>query len=647
MREVANTGGGENELASGEKAQGFLGKLIFLLGIGMSLFHIYFSTIGLISTISVRSGHLIFAMAIIFLSYPLTKKGGKVRFIDWLFVFLACISGFYIIFMYPEMRYHIGNLTLADKICGVILIFLTVEITRRTIGLSLTLIALAALAYGILGPYVPGILGHRGYNLSRIISQMYCCLEGIYGIPLGVMATMVYLFVLFGAFLEKTGASEFFIDLAYALTGKYAGGPAKTALIASGLMGSVSGSAVANTVTTGSVTIPLMKSVGYKPEVAGGIEAAASTGGQLMPPLMGAGAFIMSEYTGIPYLTIITVSVIPALLYYLTLGFFVHNAAVSTGLKGMSKEQLPHLGKVLLSGWHLFVPLGTLIWLLVSGYSPTFSASISILVLIVVSMFRSSSRLSVRDFFEALAAASKMAVPISAACAAAGLVVGIVGLTGLGLKFSTMILEIAGNSVFIAMILVMFASLILGMGLPVTAAYIMLAVLAVPALVKLGITMLAAHLIVFWYSQDSNVTPPVCLAAYAGAGIAEANPMKTGFYAWKLSKGLYLIPFLFAYRPEILVTQGWYQAIIIGLQGLVALMAGVAALDGFLFVRLNIWYRLILGCICIVIFCPSLTLRLIGLFTFFGIFVFMFIVKAYSKMKAEKGEELYESLVKH
>lgn len=605
--------------SQGRSQRDYIQKAILLTGVAASLFHLYFSTIGLMSTIAVRSGHLIFAMVVIFLTYPAFKLAGRsrttqglIRAFDLVLIVLAVVSGMYIILIYPEMNQHLGNLTFWDKTLGVIMVLLVLEITRRTIGNTLTLIAVASLAYAYFGRSLPDFMVHRGFSWERIVSQMYCTLEGIYGTPIGVMATYVFLFVLFGAFLQNTGATEFFIDLAYALTGKYVGGPAKTAVLASGLMGSVSGSAIANVVTTGCITIPLMKKIGYKPEVAGGIEAAASTGGQIMPPLMGAGVFIMAEFTGIPYLKIMALSIIPAILYYATVWIFAHNAALAMGLKGLPKEELPDFKATLKKGYTCLVPLCLLIGLLVSGFSPTLAASYSILLVYLMSFLRRETRMGFRKLLETMELAAKMSVSISAACAAAGLIVGVVGLTGLGLKFSGMVLSVAGGNLFLALILILLASLVLGMGLPVTASYIMLAVLAAPALLELGVPLLAGHLIIFWYSQDANITPPVCLAGYAAAGVAGSHPMRTGIQAWKLSKGLYLIPLLFAYQPEILFSNGFWPAMGVTVTGLIALAAGVGALDGYLLLHLNWPLRVMLAFISAAIFWPNHILSVSG-----------------------------------
>ena len=367
--------------------------------------------------------------------------------------------------------------------------------------------------------------------------------------PIGVAATFVFIFVLFGAFLEKTGGGNFFIDLAYAVAGRYRGGPAKTAVIASGFMGSVSGSAVANVVTTGSFTIPMMKKIGYKPHVAGAIEAAASTGGQLMPPIMGAGAFLMAEFTNTPYLHIIKIAIIPAhdvLSHGIAL---CPHRRVQGRAQGTGPQTLPKVWTTLKNGWHFLFPVAVLIYVLVNNYSPMMAGFVAVVSTLVAVHGAQSSRLGIKGIIEALELGARNAVMVSVACAAAGIIVGMVGLTGMGLKFSSLVVSLSGGVRLFAILLIGLASLVLGMGLPVTASYIVLVILAGPALMDMGVPLLTAHMIVFWYSQDANVTPPVSLASFAGAGIAGANPMRTGFTSWKLAKGLYLIPIVMAYNP--------------------------------------------------------------------------------------------------
>jgi TRAP transporter 4TM/12TM fusion protein len=436
-------------------------------------------------------------------------------------------------------------------------------------------------------------------------------------------------FVLFGAFLEVTGAGKFFIDLAYAATGRQRGGPAKAAVIASAGMGSISGSAIANVVTTGAFTIPLMKKLGYRPAQAGGIEAAASTGGQIMPPLMGAGAFLMSEFTRVPYIDIVLVSIFPAILYFGTVYLLVHIAAVKQGMQGMSADELPRVRDVLAEGWHFLLPLVALVWLLVAGFSPMrvgFWAVVAVMAsaglrgLIfwargdrTVAALAEVCWRGVTMTLRALDLGARNAVAVSMACAVAGIIVGVVGLTGLGLKFSAIMLAFSGGNLVLALLLILIASLILGMGLPVTAAYIVLIILVGPALTsEFGVPLLIAHLVVFWYSQDSNVTPPVALAGFAGAAIAGAKPTETSIQAWKYAKGLYLIPLFFVFNPSMILGGPLPLVIWEGLIAIIALAAFAAAIEGFLFAPMRAWQRLAVLPAMVAVFWPSLAVESAG-----------------------------------
>jgi TRAP transporter 4TM/12TM fusion protein len=586
--------------------------VVMAISIAMAVYHLYFATIGFITEMSWRSGHLLFAAVLILLLYPAGTKHKKLVIVDYFLILLALIAGIYIIHQYPKMNLRIGDPLVMDIVMGSISTLIVLEITRRVLGWTLVTIALVFLLYCFVGPYFSGILSHRGFDYDRVITQTYMTLEGIHGIPLGVMVKYVYFFILFAGFLDATGAGKWFINFAYALTGRTRSGPALTAVISSGFMGSVSGSAVANTVATGSFTIPLMKKVGYKPEVAGAIEAAASTGGQLMPPIMGAGAFIISEWTGIPYRTIVFVSVIPAILYFLSVGFFVHIRALKIGIQKSSAYEKLSLKAEIKSGAHYLIAIFVLVYMLVRGYSPTYSVCLSLLTLIAISFLRKESRLTVSTLLEALVGSAQKAIPVSAACAAAGIVVGTVGLTGLGLKFSAMVISVAGGNWVYAVFLVMIASLFLGMGLPVTAAYVVLAVLAVPGLRELGLSALAAHLVVFWYSQDSNITPPVCLAAFAAAGIANAKPMETGFHSWALAKGLYIIPFLFVYTP-LLLTEGLFRALMVAGLAAVGLFCFTVFLEGYMIRSLGIVQRFLVFLVTVSCFWPNGYVSLGGL----------------------------------
>ena len=521
----------------------------------------------------------------------------------------------------------------------------------------MTIIGLIAIAYALAGPrgalpwlgeWMPGILSHRGASLDRLVGQLYLGQEGIFGLPLGVAATYVFMFVLFGAFLEVTGAGKFFIDLAFAATGRKPGGPAKAAVIASAGMGSISGSAIANVVTTGAFTIPLMKKLGYKPKEAGGIEAAASTGGQITPPLMGAGAFLMSEYTNVPYIDIVMVSIFPAILYLGTVYLFVHLVAMKAGMKGMSASELPVVRHVLAAGWQFIVPLVVLIYLLVNNISPTRVGFWAIISVIAVTALRAGFTLIVLDpknghpltldrlrdaiigglrlMGQALELGARNAVAVSVACAVAGIIVGVVGLTGLGLKFSSMMISLSGGNLALALIFVLLASLILGMGLPVTAAYIVLIVLVGPALNQdFGIPLLIAHLVVFWYSQDSNVTPPIALAGFAGAAIAGSKPMETSMQAWKYAKGLYLIPAFMVYNPEIIMGGETWYVIWTGVIVVIGLVGFAAAIEGYLFTWMDKISRLLIVPGVIMIFNPDEIIEASGAALVFGLMVWNWI----------------------
>lgn len=512
-----------------------------------------------------------------------------------------------------------GAWTGTDIAVGVVAVVTLLEASRRVLGWGITLVGVGAVAYAYAGPFLPGLLRHGGYSTGRLVGQLYLGQEGIYGIPLGVAATFVFIFILFGGLLEATGAGRFFIDLAYAVTGRQRGGPAKAAVLASATLGSVSGSAIANVVTSGAFTIPLMKKVGYRGEEAGGVEAAASTGGQVLPPVMGAGAFLIAEYTGLPYLQVVRASIIPALLYLGTVFLFVHLTAVRRGMRGLSATDLPALGSTLAAGWHYLLAVGVLVGALLLDLSVTrvgFLACVAVALLAAARGVwdrirsrrggrgaaappRSSAGAwlagGVRTLRDAFVLAARNALGVSLACAVAGIIVGVVGLTGLGLRFSALMLSLSGGSLPLALLLVIIASLVLGMGLPVTASYVVLIVLAGPVLVnEFGLPLLVAHLVVFWYSQDSNVTPPVCLAAFAAAGIARSDPMRTGFHAWKYAKGLYLIPLLMVAHPE-LALEG--PSALLPLKLLVAaasLAAFAGALEGFLVGPLRGWERVLL-----------------------------------------------------
>lgn len=544
--------------------------IVMVVAVSLSLYQLYTAGVAALTALVQRSIHLGAILTLTFLLKPGFSKLRKDKFsiflfLDWVLVALSVYCTFYICNNLTAIFERQGDWLVHDRIVSVVGTLLVLEACRRVIGFIMTGICALSIAYAIFGPYMPELIIHKGYSIERITTTLWLTTEGIFGLPIGVASTFVFVFVLFGAILETTGGGAFFIDMAYALTGRFSGGPAKASVVASGFMGSVSGSAVGNVVATGSFTIPMMKKVGYRPHVAGAIEATASTGGQLMPPIMGAGAFLMAEFTSTSYLTIIKVALVPAIMYYLTVLIFVHYEAQKYGLKGQPKENLPKFMTVIRNGLHFIIPVLILIYVLVSNYSPMMAGFVAVVstlfISIIVNLIRWSvvgkKTISIVGFamnefkliLKALENGAKNAVMVSVACAAAGIIVGMVSLTGMGLKFSSLVIDLSFGIKVLAILLIGAASLVLGMGLPVTASYIVLATLAGPALLDMGVPIMVAHMIVFWYSQDANVTPPVSLASFAGAGIAKANPMRTAFTSWKLAKGLYIIPIIMAYRP--------------------------------------------------------------------------------------------------
>jgi TRAP transporter 4TM/12TM fusion protein len=609
-------------------AVAFTARLIVVVAIGLSLYQLYTAGIAAVTALVQRSIHLGAILSLTFLLRPPFKGAKKDRVnlwfcLDWALVALSVYCTAYICINLEAIFERQGAWLTSDVVVSVIGTLLVMEACRRVIGVFMTGICVLAVVYAMYGPYMPELIIHKGYSVERIATTLWLTTEGIFGLPLGVAATFVYVFVLFGAFLESTGGGDFFINLAYALTGRFSGGPAKTSVVASGFMGSVSGSAVGNVVATGSFTIPMMKRVGYKPHVAGAIEAAASTGGQLMPPIMGAGAFLMAEFTNTSYLLIIKIALIPAIMYYLTLLFFVHFEAKKMGLVGLPKDKLPRAFKVLKEGLHFVVPVGILIYVLVANYSPMMAGFVAVVSILAASLAADSTAwmrgkplrigagegqeslgrfalLELRVILGSLEKGARNAVMVSVACAAAGIIVGMVTLTGMGLKFSSLVLDLSFGIKALAILLIGAASLVLGMGLPVTASYIVLATLAGPALLEMGIPLVVSHMIVFWYSQDANVTPPVSLASFAGAGVAGAKPMQTAFTSWKLAKALYIIPIMMAYRPilgmagsyELLHWEVWLAVAVTSL----GLISFAAALDRRL-IREATWPETILFCL--------------------------------------------------
>ncbi|QVQ50062.1 TRAP transporter permease [Spiractinospora alimapuensis] len=583
---------GEGRLAS------VLGIVVLVIAVLLGLYQIYSALFVSLDAYLHRVTHLLFVLVLVFLVKPAGKgawaKSTPMGVVDFLLAGTAAVVSLYPLLNFGEIVQRMGQPTGLDLAMGVVAILVVLEACRRVIGLFMSVLVAGFLFYAWIGPLLPGDLAHRGYTYQRITYHSYLFQEGIYGVPLGVAATFIFVFLLFGALLQKSGGGNFLVGLAMALTGRSPGGPAKGAVVGSGLVGSVSGSAIANVAITGSFTIPMMRRVGFKGHQAGGVEAASSTGGQLLPPIMGAGAFVMAEFLGVPYTDVVKIAIIPALMYFLVVYLFVDIIARKNGLTGMPKESLPRVRDVMASGFHFLIPLVVLTALLLLYWTPLRAGMVAIGVLLLVAMVRAASRLGFWDILEVFVIAARNTLLVSVACAAAGIIVGIVGLTGLGLRLSSYIVGAGGGYLFLTLLLIALASLIMGLGMPVTASYIVLSVLAVPALGELGLSLVVAHMIVYWYSQDSNVTPPVALAAFSAAAIAGSGAMRTSVSAWKYAKGLYLIPLLMAYTP-LLLNGSLAEIISAVITGCLALFAFAVCLEGYFLRATTLLERVGLG----------------------------------------------------
>lgn len=596
---------------------GVFAKFISIFAICFSLFQIYTGVFGLLDAHLQRAVHLSFGLVLVYLLYPSRKAwrhDKKLHIPDLLLAILAGLSPIYIITQYQELVLRAGTLTETDLIVGVIGVVLVIEAARRVVGIPIVCVVLFFLAYGFLGPYAPGMLAHRGLNLDQLIGHLYFTTEGVFGIPLGVSSTFIFLFILFGAYLESTGLGQFFIDLANALAGWARGGPAKVAVLSSGLMGTVSGSSVANVAGTGSFTIPMMKKLGYDKNFAGAVEAASSTGGQLMPPIMGAAAFLMAEFVGIPYMDVVKAAAIPALLYFLGIWLGTHFEARKSNLQGIPRELLPKAWVIFKERGHLAIPLIVIVYLLVSGYTPMRAALMGIFLSICAAMLRKSTRLSLRQIINGLEAGARGALGVLVACAAAGIIIGVVTKTGVGLKLASALIEFSGGVLILTLACVMLTSILLGMGVPTTANYVITSTIAAPALVTMGIPILAAHMFVFYFGIVADITPPVALAAFAGAAISGGDPIRTGINASKLAIGAFLIPYIFVYNPVLLMINATPLNLIHVVVTAIIGMAGVsAAMIGFFITRCSWWERILMLGGGLMLIQPGTMTDLIGL----------------------------------
>lgn len=620
----------EDSLEESESTRKFSGwkKYLFMsIAVVGALYHLYILNFNPIDPWVFRSNHVVFGTVLSLMFYKGWKtKSNKIPIIDWVLIAAAIFIGYYIAANLTTLVFRFGVApTTMDVIVATVGILLVLEITRRSSGWMLPILAGIFIAYSFLGPYLPGILNHNGYAFDRFITYIYG-LDGVFGITTDVSSKYIILFIIFGAFLQMSGVGQYFIDVAFRLAGWMRGGPAKVAVFASALMGMINGTSAGNVVATGSLTIPLMKKTGYRPQFAAATEATASAGGQILPPIMGAGAFLMAEITGIAYSEIIIAAIIPAILYFVSVYFMVDFQALKDDLKGVPRNLLPETAKLVKQAY-LFIPIILLIFLLVSGYSVIFAGTVGIVLCFVLSLFRKETRMGIVKVLEALELGMKNSLQLIAIIATAGIIVGVIALTGVGQRFSTMLLTIADNNILIALVFAMLLSIILGMGMPTTAAYAVAASVVAPGLVRMGMEPLLAHMFVFYYAVISAITPPVALAAFAAAGITGTDPMKTAAEAFKIGLAAFIVPFMMFYSPELLLLSDDNLAIILAvITALIGVYFLSAAVQGWFFRKRTTWYtRVLLLAIAVLLMLSGLTTDAIAL----GLIVVAFMIQKF------------------
>ena len=620
----------------------FLKSFAFLVLALMSVYHFYASGFGTIREILHRGIHISFVVGLVFIFYSWkkidhSKKNFRTPFIDIVLSILVVISALYLPLLPPEvLAPRVGNPENIDIIMGSFLIVLTLEAARRSIGFTLPFICVLFILFAIFGPYFPGALKHGGASWVGFVNHIYLTNQGIYGIAVGVMAQYVFLFILFGVLATRIGLGQLFIDLAMVIAGKYSGGPAKVAIFSSAFLGTISGSSIANTVTTGSLTIPAMKKVGYPPHFSGAVEATASTGGQITPPILGAAAFIMVEYLEVPLRDILAAALIPALLHYFGIFIMVHLEAKKLGLRGLTDEEVPKFLSVVKDNWLSLAPLILLVYLILIGRTPDYAAVISIIACVLIGFVKKTNRLTIKDLVQCLSQGAKNTLAVGAAAAAIGIIVGVVTLTGVGFRLGYVVIQTAGDiggfflnfipfglltiedlTLFFSLLLIAFSCIFMGTGVPTTATYIILVAVAAPALTQLNIEPIVSHFFVFYYGVLADITPPVALAAYAAAGIAGSNPFKTGNTAFRLGIAKALVPFVFVYSPSLLlVAQGF--DIYIFFQTLISAMIGIGLIgisfSGYFLKNVPIYQRWYLGVNSLFFIAPGIHSSILGLF---------------------------------
>lgn len=630
--------------ATGKK----LGFLISGILVAMSLYHFYASGPGLIRELLHRSIHLSFVLGLVFLMFSWRKTPSSdvassawyrfegVAYLDMIFAVLAVGAALYLPLLPPEIvSQRVGNPSEIDVLMGTILLVLTLEASRRSVGPTLPIIAMLFIAFALFGPYAPGALKHGGTSWLGLINHLYMTNQGIYGIAIGVMAQYVFLFILFGVLATRIGLGQLFIDLAMVIAGRYSGGPAKVAIFSSAFMGTISGSSIANTVTTGALTIPAMKKVGYPAHFAGAVEATASTGGQITPPILGAAAFIMVEYLEIPLRDVLAAALFPALLHYFGIFIMVHLEAKKLGLRGLKASELPKAAIVLRQHWLSIIPLAILVYMILTGYTPDYAAVYGISACIVVGFLNPVNRLTFKDLLNALSAGAKNTLAVGAAAATVGIVVGVVTLTGVGFRLGYVVVQTASDigstfaslpvlsyfsveqwALFVSLVLIAVSCIIMGAGIPTTATYIILVAVAAPALAQLQVQNLVSHFFVFYYGVLADITPPVALAAYAAAGIAGSNPFQTGNTAFRLGIAKALVPFVFVYSPSLLlVADGftWMEFSITLTGAMIGISCLGVAFSGYLFAHISKLQRWYIALVSLLFIAPGIKTMAIGI----------------------------------
>lgn len=617
--------------------------LVSISLVALSIFHYYTAGFGIVTEHWHKAIHLAAVLSLIYLIFPgpsrlLGPRIYGVPLLDWLLAPTIIAASIYLPVVFDELTFRIGMPNTMDVTMGTIMVVLTLEAARRAMGPVLPGIVIVFILYALFGHRIDGVLSHPGADWSGLINHVYLTQEGIFGIPAKVVSTFVFHFVLFGVIATRMGLGQFFIDLASVIAGRYPGGPAKVAVVSSAMFGSISGSSIANTVTTGSLTIPAMKKIGYRAHFAGGVEAAASAGGQITPPIMGAAAFVMIEFLEIPLTTLMVAAAVPAFMHFLGVFVQVHFEAKRLGLRGMDPDELPRLGPTLVHGWPTVIPLVILVWTIVAGYTPYLAAFYGITACIVIGFLNPRNRLTLTDLWVGFETGARYALAVGAAAAAVGIVVGVITLTGAGFRVGFIVTQAAartaesfapliallpegtitmqGVTLFLTLVFVALVCVAMGAGIPTTALYIVLAAIAAPAVMQLGVPPLAAHLFILYYGILADLTPPVCVSAYAAAGIAGANPFRTGLTAFRLGLGKAIVPFVFAYAPVMLVVLPGFdfgEFVMVALSCAAGVSALGIALTGYLFAPLSLFGRLPLIAASLLMISPSQNATVIGL----------------------------------